>query len=279
MSWPPSRSPAARLEPAALRSAVLPRLRRAIPIDALWWATVGPGHLALHARHTAKGSQPRGRLFLDKESLSEDVNKSTELRAPPSHPTRSHAARKATENEPTRSARYRDVFEPLGLPDELRGVPPDARADLGDVCLHRERVVRVLACGAQRFHAPHRPAPRRRDQARAADPERGRRRSRRLAGLILLAPTTPSWLRRRGCGSVALDEAADSRATRSRSRSPQSQPGSEASLRRHALRCCVRDQDAPLGDASAPMEISGREHAAVAVIIQEATPEELRLSS
>ena len=33
------------LEPAALRSAVLARLRRAIPIDALWWATVDPATL------------------------------------------------------------------------------------------------------------------------------------------------------------------------------------------------------------------------------------------
>ena len=33
------------LDPDALRERVLPRLRRAVPVDALWWATVDPATL------------------------------------------------------------------------------------------------------------------------------------------------------------------------------------------------------------------------------------------
>ena len=34
------------LEPDALRAAVLPRLRKVVPVDALWWAAADPATLA-----------------------------------------------------------------------------------------------------------------------------------------------------------------------------------------------------------------------------------------
>ena len=67
------------LDVDALRAAVLPRLRKAVPIDALWWAAADPATLLFTQvlpRGTAGSSGP---YFVENEFLHQDVNKWTEL--------------------------------------------------------------------------------------------------------------------------------------------------------------------------------------------------------
>jgi DNA-binding CsgD family transcriptional regulator len=128
----------AGLEPAALRAAVLPRLRSAVPVDALWWATVDPATLLFTQAYREELPSDTGPYFVDNEFLGDDVNKWTEL-AHDRSGVRTLAA--ATDGKLARSARYRDIFEPLGLADELRAVLRARGAVWGFMCLHRERGV------------------------------------------------------------------------------------------------------------------------------------------
>jgi DNA-binding CsgD family transcriptional regulator len=124
------------LEPSALRAAVLPRLRRAVPIDALWWATVDPATLLFTQAYTEELPDDSGPYFVENELLLDDVNKWTELAR---DPRGARTLLEATERRPAESARYRDVFEPLGLEDELRVVLRARGVTWGFMCLHRER--------------------------------------------------------------------------------------------------------------------------------------------
>ncbi|HET9410271.1 MAG TPA: GAF domain-containing protein, partial [Candidatus Dormibacteraeota bacterium] len=126
----------AGLEPDALRAAVLPRLRRAVPVDALWWATVDPATLLYTQAYREELPSETGPYFVDNEFLGDDVNKWTELAGDRSG-VRTLAA--ATHGKLARSPRYRDIFEPLGLADELRAVLRTRGAVWGLMCLHRER--------------------------------------------------------------------------------------------------------------------------------------------
>ena len=126
----------AGLEPEALRAAVLPRLREAVPVDALWWATVDPATLLYTQAYREELPSETGPYFVDNEFLGDDVNKWTELASDPSG-VRTLAA--ATYGRLARSSRYRDIFEPLGLADELRAVLRTRGAVWGFMCLHRER--------------------------------------------------------------------------------------------------------------------------------------------
>ena len=126
----------AGFEPDALRAAVLPRLRKAVPVDALWWATVDPTTLLYTQAHREALPSDSGPYFVENEFLRDDVNKWTELASDRSG-VRTLAG--ATGGKLERSARYRDIFEPLGLADELRAVLRSRGAVWGFMCLHRER--------------------------------------------------------------------------------------------------------------------------------------------
>src|SRR5713226_4557626 len=126
----------AGLEPDALRAAVLPRLRKAVPVDALWWATVDPATLLYTQAYREELPSETGPYFVDNEFLRDDVNKWTEVAGDRSG-VRTLAA--ATDGKLARSPRYRDIFEPLGLADELRAVLRTRGAIWGFMCLHRER--------------------------------------------------------------------------------------------------------------------------------------------
>ncbi len=126
----------AGLEPDALRAAVLPRLRKAVPVDALWWATVDPATLLYTQAYREELPSDSGPYFVENEFLGDDVNKWTEL-AHDRFGVRTLAA--ATDGKLARSPRYRDIFEPLGLADELRAVFRARGAVWGFMCLHRER--------------------------------------------------------------------------------------------------------------------------------------------
>jgi DNA-binding CsgD family transcriptional regulator len=123
------------LEPEALRAAVLPRLRRVLPIDALWWAHVDPATLLFTQAYREEIPVETGPYFVENEFLADDVNKWTEL-AHDRDGARTLIA--ATGGDPLSSARYRDIFEPLGLEDELRVVLRSRGSVWGFMCLHRE---------------------------------------------------------------------------------------------------------------------------------------------
>jgi DNA-binding CsgD family transcriptional regulator len=123
------------LDPDALRAAVLPKLRRAVPIDALWWATVDPATLLFTQAHRDGLPEEIGPYFVENEFLADDANKWTDL-------ARSRDGVRtlveATVGDLARSARYRDIFRPLGLSDELRVVLRTGGTCWGFMCLHRE---------------------------------------------------------------------------------------------------------------------------------------------
>jgi DNA-binding CsgD family transcriptional regulator len=123
------------LDPDALRAAVLPKLRRVVPIDALWWATVDPATLLFTRAHRESLPEEIGPYFVENELLADDVNKWTDL-------ARSRDGARtlvdATDGKLARSARYRDIFQPLGLSDELRVVLRTRDTCWGYMCLHRE---------------------------------------------------------------------------------------------------------------------------------------------
>ena len=123
------------LEPAALRAAVLPRLRRVVPIDALWWALADPATLLFMQAYREEIPAETGPYFIENEFLAEDVNKWVDL-------AHDHAGARtliaATGGDASGSARYRDIFAPLGLGDELRVVLRSRGSVWGFLCLHRE---------------------------------------------------------------------------------------------------------------------------------------------
>jgi DNA-binding CsgD family transcriptional regulator len=118
-----------------LRRRLLPPLRRAVAVDALWWAAVDPSTL-LFTRAARDGIPAEtGPYFVNNEYIDDDVNKWTELaRSRPGVRT----LWEVTEGRPERSARYREIFEPLGLGDELRAVLRTDGDCWGYLCMHRE---------------------------------------------------------------------------------------------------------------------------------------------
>jgi DNA-binding CsgD family transcriptional regulator len=123
------------LAPEALRDRVLPRLRRAVPFDAAFWASVDPTTLLFTHPHQQKIPPETVPYFIQNEFLDEDVNKWTAL-ARERLGVRTLA--QATGGDMEASSRYRDIFQPLGLGDELRAVLRVGGACWGYICLHRE---------------------------------------------------------------------------------------------------------------------------------------------
>jgi DNA-binding CsgD family transcriptional regulator len=123
------------LGPDALRAEVLPRLRRAVPIDALWWATADPSTLLFTQAYRDGLPEEIGPYFVQNELLQDDANKWTDL-ARSRDGVRTLMA--ATSGDLERSQRYRDIFKPLGLRDELRVVLRTGDTCWGYMCLHRE---------------------------------------------------------------------------------------------------------------------------------------------
>jgi DNA-binding CsgD family transcriptional regulator len=123
------------LPPEALRDRVLAPLRRAVPYDAAFWATVDPATLLFTQPHQDAIPPETIPYFIRNEFLDTDVNKWTAL-AGQRLGVRTLA--QATDGDLQASARYRDVFQPLGLGDELRAVLRVGGACWGYLCLHRE---------------------------------------------------------------------------------------------------------------------------------------------
>ena len=123
------------LELEALRAEVLPRLKRAVPVDALWFATVDPATLLFTRAYREEIPERVTPYFIENEFLSDDVNKWVEL----AHDRRGvRTLMQATHGRPQDSARYRDIFQPLGLGDELRVALRVKGTCWAYMCLHRE---------------------------------------------------------------------------------------------------------------------------------------------
>ena len=118
-----------------LRIEVLARLSRLVPADAVWWAAADPATLLFTDAYRAALPADTTAYFVENEFLHDDFNKWSEL-ARDRDGVRSLS--RATEGSLGRSERYRDVFQPLGLGDELRTVLRIQGATWGLLCLHRE---------------------------------------------------------------------------------------------------------------------------------------------
>lgn len=143
------------LDDQALRAAVLPRLRKVVPIDALWWATADPATLLFTRAHREELPEDSGPYFVANEFLHEDVNKWVELAH---QPVGVGTLMEATQGHPSRSERYRDIFASLRLEDELRAVLRVRGACWGFLCLHREAAQTRFSPAETRFVqrvAPH----------------------------------------------------------------------------------------------------------------------------
>ncbi len=108
----------ARLAPDALFGALLERLRRAVPFDALCWNATDPGTLlATRVRtESMEGATAAGAVrFFENEYVWEDVAKFSAL-ARATEPV--GILSEATAGESRRSRRYRLINGPMGLDHE-----------------------------------------------------------------------------------------------------------------------------------------------------------------
>lgn len=125
----------AGLDAVSFRTDVLRRLRRIVPVDAAFFATVDPVTLLFTSALAEDPLAAATPLFLDNEFGCRDVNKFAAL-AEARSPVASLDL--ATAGDRTASPRYREVMAPLGLGDELRAALVCGHHCWGVLCLHRE---------------------------------------------------------------------------------------------------------------------------------------------
>jgi DNA-binding CsgD family transcriptional regulator len=124
------------LDVHALVDEVLRRLRKVVPVDVAFFATADPRTLLFTGSVVEDVLAGATRQFLENEFLQDDVNKFVQL-ARSERPV--NGLYLATEQEPGRSPRYRDILAPLGLGDELRAALVSGSICWGFLCLHRAR--------------------------------------------------------------------------------------------------------------------------------------------
>jgi len=125
----------AGLEPHALRAEYLKRLRKVIPTDLAFFGMVDPATLLFTAATMDQPLAPIYPLLTEHELLRDDVSKFNWH--PRSNPVGHLDA--ATEGKLERSSRYREIFVPMALGDELRAALRVGDLNWGGLCLHRER--------------------------------------------------------------------------------------------------------------------------------------------
>ena len=123
------------LDPDALRERVLPRMRRAVPVDALWGRRSTRRRSSSRVPNREEIPEESSAYFIEYEFLARDHNKWIEL-ARDREGVRTLLD--ATGGDLSKSGRYRDIFQPLGLADELRAVLRSQDTCWGYICLHRE---------------------------------------------------------------------------------------------------------------------------------------------
>ena len=124
------------LDSRLFRQVALRQLRRAVPVDAAWFATADPASLLFTSAVVDDVLRPYAALFVRNEFLGDDVNQFRALARPGRVAGSLH---RATAGRLERSGRYRDILEPLGLGDELRVALVDRHCCWGFLCLHRAR--------------------------------------------------------------------------------------------------------------------------------------------
>jgi DNA-binding CsgD family transcriptional regulator len=132
----------AGLDSRNLRKQTLVRLRRLIPFDAAFFAMCDPATLLFTdglRQDMPPESTPR---FVEDEFLRDDFNKWIDLAR---SPLNAGALELASGGDLSESYRYREILEPLGFGDELRGVMAAGGACWGLLCLHREAGARSFA--------------------------------------------------------------------------------------------------------------------------------------
>jgi DNA-binding CsgD family transcriptional regulator len=123
------------LPPAELWDRVLPKLRRAVPFDAAFWSTVDPATLLFTQPQQREIPASTIPYFVHNEFIDDDVNKWQALAR---DRVGVRTLVEATAGDPDTSPRYRDIFRPLGLGDELRAVFRSGGVCWGYMCIHRE---------------------------------------------------------------------------------------------------------------------------------------------
>ena len=121
--------------PERLKAEVMVRLRRALPVDAFWWATSDPATVLFTQAHREGIPDRLIPAFIDNEFLGRDVNRWSHLAQ---DPVGVRTMSRATGGQLEASGRFRDLLQPIGLGDELRAVLRTGDACWGLLCLHRE---------------------------------------------------------------------------------------------------------------------------------------------
>jgi DNA-binding CsgD family transcriptional regulator len=125
----------AGLNSQTLRLEAISRLRKAIPVDGFFWATVDPATLLFTGSVIDAIPEKATPAFLANEFLRDDVNKFVDLARAPL-PVRTLFT--ATGRQPERSARFREILAPMGFGDELRAALRVRDMTWAVMCLHRE---------------------------------------------------------------------------------------------------------------------------------------------
>src|SRR5215212_2427362 len=125
----------AGLDSRTLRLEALRRLRKIVPVDAAFCATVDPATLLFTGSLTEEIPESATPAFLTNEFLQDDVTKFVHL-AHATRPVQSLYA--ATRYEPALSPLYREILAPIGFGDELRAALRIGDVTWGVLCLHRE---------------------------------------------------------------------------------------------------------------------------------------------
>jgi DNA-binding CsgD family transcriptional regulator len=125
----------AGFDTVTLRQQVLGRLRRLVPIEAAFFATVDPATLLFTSAVAEDPLHTATALFLENEFGYDDVNKFTVL-ADADDPVNS--LDRATKGDRRSSARYAEIMALLDLGDELRAALVSKGRCWGVMCLHRQ---------------------------------------------------------------------------------------------------------------------------------------------
>lgn len=99
------------------RARTFDAIRPVVPFDAAFWAIADPATLLFTRGVQEELPSQSVPAFLQNEFMTDDVNQFAAVAA---EPRRMHTMHAATGGDMSKSARFREILEPLGLGDELR---------------------------------------------------------------------------------------------------------------------------------------------------------------
>lgn len=138
----------AGLDSATLRREVMTHVRQVVPTDAWCFPTADPATLMITG-NVGEGLPPDAApRFFEVEYSEDDFNKFAELARRP-RPVADLS--EATGGDLSRSARWREVFHPLGLDDDLRAALVAEGSCWGYLALHRAGARGVFAAAELEF--------------------------------------------------------------------------------------------------------------------------------